>query len=240
MSDQGNQPPVTSPASPDPRDPKNQVTNYVDRGGNSQKQREEAAKSARQEKPVVERIVKSEVIVKKKSLGERAKHVISLLDFGAVTSYVFKDVLIPAAKNTLWQAVNQGSERMIFRDEAPHRRPGGPNPGPRFSYQTPVTRGINHDPRHNPRAIEARGRSGRSATRNNYITSTRDEAEDVIRSLYDSIERYEMVSVGDLHQMLGLATEYTDFKWGWFELGRAHSRQVPEGYLIVLPEPEQL
>jgi hypothetical protein len=48
------------------------------------------------------------------------------------------------------------------------------------------------------------------------------------------------VSVADLYELLGVAADHTDQKWGWRTLGGASVRRVRDGYLLDLPQPEPI
>lgn len=69
---------------------------------------------------------------------------------------------------------------------------------------------------------------------------SRDEAELVIERLSDILENYDVASVADLYDLVGLPTTYIDNKWGWTNLAYANVRQVREGYLIDLPQAEPI
>lgn len=233
-------PPTQTPPVKDPRESIHNATDYA--GGNSHRQRE--AQTGPAPEPKNKSVVKNEVIVKKQTTGQRFRTWVSLLDFGSVSRWLYKELLIPEAKRIAYRAVSEGGERIIFRNDTINRRNLGSGPVVRHHtvYQTPVGGGRPNpypvDPRR-PQAIEARSFI-RGASRNNYITQTHDEAEDALRQMYDNLQTYEQVSVGDLLQILGLPTDFPDFKWGWYELGRVRIRQVPQGWQIELPPPEQL
>ena len=56
----------------------------------------------------------------------------------------------------------------------------------------------------------------------------------------DIIDTYEVVSVADLNELVGLPTSYMDNKWGWIYLGDVQVRQIREGFLIDLPSAEPI
>jgi hypothetical protein len=72
------------------------------------------------------------------------------------------------------------------------------------------------------------------------ILISRDEAELVIERLTDIIDKYEVASVADLHDLVGLPTTYVDNKWGWSVLNSVGVRQIREGFLIDLPPVEPI
>jgi len=72
-----------------------------------------------------------------------------------------------------------------------------------------------------------------------YLVS-RDEADLVVERMLDILDKYDVVSVADLNDLLGLPTSPIDNKWGWAILGRVEIRQTRDGYLIDLPAPEPI
>lgn len=57
----------------------------------------------------------------------------------------------------------------------------------------------------------------------------------VLERLNDIIDRYEVASVADLHELVGLPTTHVDNKWGWENVRYAEVRQIREGFLLDLP-----
>ena len=81
----------------------------------------------------VERVVEGEVIRRKKPLGKRFAELFIGGDAKSVGSYVMFEVLLPAVKDTLADAMSQGVERMLFGEarstsRRTGRRPGGRGP----------------------------------------------------------------------------------------------------------------
>jgi hypothetical protein len=62
----------------------------------------------------------------------------------------------------------------------------------------------------------------------------------VLERMQDIIDKYEVVSVSDLYELLGLPSSYQDNKWGWNYLGDVQVRQIREGYLIDFPSAEPI
>ena len=58
--------------------------------------------------------------------------------------------------------------------------------------------------------------------------------------LISIIEQYDVATLGDLKDLLGLSTEHTDNKFGWTSLGKVEIRQVREGYAIDLPRMKEI
>lgn len=200
---------------------------------NSHKSR--SPEPAKEEKKI-ERLVTTEVVRRKKSLGKRFTDIFVSGDKKSVMSYVTFDVILPAAKEMVSDAFTQGIERMLF-GESRGRRPSGASRNGYVAYNsrysTPVAR-----TREEPRTISRRARGSHDF--DEVILGTRVEAEEVIDRLYELIEKYQTASVHDLYELVGVDGSYTDDKWGWNDLRGARVTQVRGGYLLDLPKPEPL
>ena len=50
------------------------------------------------------------------------------------------------------------------------------------------------------------------------------------------IDTYGIVSVADMYDLVGIATNYTDNKYGWTNLRNAEPIRVANGYMLKLPK----
>lgn len=200
-------------------------TNYQGNQTNKPKKRAEKA---------VAKVVSNEVTVKKKSLGRKIKDLFIEADFRTVARYVVSDVLIPAAQNMIVEASTKGIERM-FRVDSTHRRIHGP--GPRYSYQSPVQRG--YSPLRNAPPVRMGPRGSRN-TVDEFIISSRPEAEEVLERMNDILETYEVVSILDFKELLGQPNNPVDNSWGWTFLGTVPIRAFQDGYFLELPPAEPI
>jgi hypothetical protein len=188
---------------------------------------------------VVLKVVTGEVVRRKKPLGNRFMATFFGGDGSGVFDYVIKDVLLPAARDMVADAVSQGVERLIF-GETRNRRPGsrGTSGGPvnysRYSTPSPARR----NDREESRPISRRARASHDF--DEIILSSRGEADDVLNKLYDMLEKYGTVSVSDLYDLVGSTSSYTDEKWGWTELRDSSVTRTRNGYLLNLPPAEPL
>lgn len=148
--------------------------------------------------------------------------------------YVFQDVLIPAAKNTIQEMVQSGIEMLLFGETRPHNRRG--DKGKTIvSYDRFYGRERNEDRREGRR--NSRDRFGLEEI----FFDTPKEANDVLEELCEQLEEYEWVTVGDFFELAGIDDKsWINDKWGWNNLKRARCVHVRDGYTIVLPEPKEL
>lgn len=203
--------------------------------GNSQSQKPNQAPKEKK----VTKIISSEPIRRKKSFGKRFTDTfISGEDAESVFGYLFSEVFVPAAKDTISDIVTQGIDRVLFgevRGRGIRSRTASQNrySNGLVSYNR-ISSGLK---REEPR----REMSRQSRATHNFdeiILETRVEAQEVIDGLNEIISMYEMAKISDLYDMCGIAGSYTDEKWGWFDLRGSRPVRVKGGYLLDLPKPE--
>lgn len=203
---------------------------------NSQKKKPPTPKEtpAPEEKKVIEKVVKTDAIQRKKPLGTRMKDLFFGGDSAGAWDYVQNDVLIPAAKNAMADAISQGFERMIFGEAQSRSRRTGRRPNePHISYNSMYDRGSSKRPQ-----LSRRARASHDF--DEIILRTRPEAEEVLDRLFELMSKYELATVADLYAMVGVKADYTDEKWGWLDLRGAEIVRVRAGYLLDLPRPEPI
>lgn len=188
-----------------------------------------------QVKKEISKVVAVNAVIKKKPIHKRFKETFFGGDAKTASKFVFTDVLLPALKNLVVDAGNTMLNRMMYGD-SPRRRFGNEPSRSRFSYNNPVMRSSERVmlPDQPPRMIN------RSSPVGEIVLTTRDDAENVLEGLVNIIEKYEVASVADLYELVGLPSAHTDNKWGWSHLKYANVRQIRDGYLIELPQPEPI
>lgn len=194
--------------------------------GNSHKKR-----TTEKEEKKVEKVIKGSVVTRKKPLSRRFAETFFGEDVGSVSSYLIQDVFIPATKSTVYEMIRGGFEMLIFgetRGTHGRRDRGGRS---YVSYDKASYRD------------ERRDISPRNRARHNFddiVIESRTEADDVINCLVDLVEDYGFASVADLYDLVGIAPNFTDNKYGWDNLRTAKPERVRDGYLLDLPRPTLL
>lgn len=203
-------------------------TNYP---GNANVGKEKPVKpDAKPEEKKLERVTTSDVIARKPSLGKRIAQSFSGEDMHSVGGYLLFDVALPALKNTISDMVSQGIERMLFGDSRPT---SGRRTYTNYNRPSSVSRPPWERDREEPRSISRQARANH--TFDEIVLPSRGEAEMVLDRLSDQIEKYDVATVSDLYELVGITGSFTDDKWGWTDLRSARVRQVREGYLLDLP-----
>lgn len=208
----------------------------TDYQGNSKRDKEKANKESEPKKNL-EKVVSGEVTQRPKSIGSKFKTIFLGGDFGTARQYVISEVALPALRNLVVEVISKGADRLIYGDSV--RRRGPASYSPRIQYnnplyrQGPITTG---PPNRNP---ADRWRQGTKSFED-IIVSSKEDADTVVENLINIVEMYEVVSVADLYELVGLPSSHIDNKWGWTNLATIQVSQVREGYRIGFPPLEEI
>ena len=202
------------------------MTTVPDFPSNSQKSKEETPRTP------LAAVVSSNPTIRKKSLGGKLREMFTGDGAKDAFFYVLKDVLAPAAQKMIVDAVSQGMERAVYGDVRPRQ-------SNYTSYDKQYGKS-SYSRREEPKREESRYLSSRSRAAHSLdeiVLSNRGEAEDVIDRLRAQIDQFDIATVGDLYELLGVVPSYTDNKYGWSDLREAGTRRVRDGYILMLPRP---
>lgn len=190
---------------------------------NSHKAKAEAKEAAEKK---VDKVVTGNVKRKKKSEVSKFKDVFISEDVSNVKSYIFLDVLVPAIKKAVSDIVKDGVDMMLYGD----KRSGGRG----SSSYVPYRSYSDNTSRNSRRSVRA------SYDFDDVVFDTRGEADEVLSSMDELMDRYGVVSVADMYDLCGMTCNYTDNKYGWKSLARADISRVRDGYMIKLPKAEPI
>ena len=188
---------------------------------------------------VTESVVTGEVVRKRKSKIQNVAETFFGGDLKDVASYVVMDVMIPAAKDMLYDTVSQGFSRLLFGEV--RQRTASTN-REYTSYGS-----MSRD--RSVRRVDQSRRNGRDDTFRDRISSNdfdditfrdRRDAEAVMDILMDTIDHYGQCSVADLLKASGMSPKYTDYDSGWHDLSRASISRYRDGYVLNMPRTEDL
>ena len=184
----------------------------------------------RPERKKVERVTISEAQRRKKPLGRKVAETFTADDTHSVGHYILFEVLIPAGKNRVSDAVSQGVERLLFGDSA--RPTSSPRKGNYVPYHRTPVRGSAQTSGSRDISPKARG----SHVFDEVLLESRGEAEEVLERLTDLIKDYDHATVSDMYDLVGITGSFTDDRWGWTNLRGAGVRRVRDGYILDLPK----
>lgn len=186
-------------------------------------------------KPSIGKPVTTNVVVKKESEAKRLGKKFFSEDAKTVGSHVVESVVIPSLQKLLSDAVKGAIDWLIYGSKGNknssgigtisygsyYNRSGYINPTP--VYTNPM---LNNKP-----TLYAV---------NDIIIADRGEAEEVLLRMKESINSYGMVSVGDFYDLVGQRANFTDQKWGWFDLRTADIIRVDGGFCIRFPKVQPI
>jgi hypothetical protein len=183
----------------------------------------------------VKRVTSGEPVRRRRSLRKQFSDTFIAGDVKSAIRYVTLDILLPAAREMIWEAGSEGWRKLLFGESFRRRGSTMPQSGPTgyVSYNRPYMMG-------HPMTSAQRVMSRRARARHDFdeiVLESRAEAEEVIDRLIDLVSQYETATVADLYELVGLAASHTDAKWGWTDVRGAGVSRVRDGYLLDLPEP---
>lgn len=185
------------------------------------------ASSDEKEERVVKQVATGIVRTKKKGLAQKAAETFVQDDIRSVGDYILHDVLIPAFKSLIYDTVTGGIDMTLYGGTrgSNTRRDGGRS---HVDYGRISTRSSSTHTR-----VYQRDRARHDF--NNLTFETRGEAEVVLSALVDLVVDYGSASVADLYDLTGLPGEYTDQKYGWYDLSSATVIRGRGAYELKLP-----
>lgn len=194
---------------------------------NSHKSKEEKKDSGGERKKL-EKVISGTAKVKKKSGARKFADTFISEDASNVKSYIFSDVLIPAAKKLISDIVKDGIEMLLYGSTGGRSSSSGRYRGDYVSYNK------YSDPRDRRSSSVSRSRTPYSY--DDVVLETRGEAEAVLAQMDDLIDTYKMVRVADFYDLVGVSGHYTDNNYGWTNIRNAEVVRLRDGgYVIKLP-----
>ena len=170
------------------------------------------------------RIVTGNVSVKKKNDIQKFAETFVKEDLNTVKSYIWTEVLLPAFKAVISDSVNM----MLYGETSRNRKTNNKRVS-QVSYSSYYDR---PNDRREPNYV-------RSASR--YIFDDlkfedRGDADEVLSTLDDLLNRYPSVSIADLNELVGITGRYTDNKYGWTDISQAYIERTRDGYILRMPK----
>lgn len=161
---------------------------------------------------------------KKTGLSKFAESMIatSASDLG---SWILSDVIIPKIKDTIVSIVTGGINMMFY---GKNTSSGSGTTLSKVSY------GSFYSAR-NTEVLRA-GTNNPAFDYDNIVFDNRGDAEAVLTAMEEIIDRFGVVSVGDLYDLADVpAPSYTAHKYGWSSMRNAQVLRCRDGYVLKLP-----
>ena len=197
---------------------------------------EPTEKEPKKEAP--KQIVNASVKPVKESAFRRFKSNFFGSDVNSVMGYITAEVLLPALKDLVVDTASKGIERMMYGEvRSSRRRSDGKT---RYSYDNPINVRSSPYPRGRVPAQAPRGNNSRRHMVGEVLLDTKGDADRVLETMSELIDRYGVVSLADLYSLLGHTSNYIDNNWGWTELLFANAIQTQDGWVLDLPPLEHI
>lgn len=196
------------------------------------------------DKKELKKILDAQPKKRKRSLvGRLVSGVLGPEGLPGIGSYVNDEIILPAIKNIIVDAVTSGINMVMYGENKP-RSGGGRHSSysrdrsgyrPNTNYQGRYS-GSQQPPAQAP---DPRVRPAKHGVEE-YIIEERFDASHVLTALTEQADRYDVVSVADYYELIGVPSEYTDNTYGWTIDSIHHASIVPirGGYVLKFPPVE--
>jgi len=165
-------------------------------------------------------------------------------DVESVKSYIWMDVLIPAAKKTVsdivggvFDIIKNSVDVYLYGEDAIRKKSSN---GSRTSYGKFYDKRDARDERRSPRDAKSNARFDYEYL----LFDSRGDVEAIIAQMEDVIDQYNLVSVATLYNdILDRSAPYTAENYGWTNVRSAHAERVWDyeerryRYELKLPKP---
>lgn len=172
----------------------------------------------------VEKVVRGKVKTKQNGVRKWTDIFFSE-DTANVGNYIVMDVLVPSIKKAIYDIVVNSLDMSLFGGR------GGGN-GKRSTHDKISFRDYNGISRREERSYS---NTARDAGYQDIVYETRADARDVLDSMDEVLETYDVVTVVDMYDLSGLTCDHTLNNYGWTDIRNAKIVPVSDGYIIRMP-----
>ncbi len=169
--------------------------------------------------------------VSKKNINRRIAQFIFGEEADSLGGYFIRELLIPAGRQVVGDLFGNISDAISASISGTPTHTHISN-GNRINYHVYST-GKGQSP-------SSRSKSSRRNNTDELIFQNKSEAQEVLSTLCDLIENYDIASVSDFYELCGITPDYTDEKYGWTSMSGSKIIRVRGGYSLVLPRTELL
>lgn len=187
----------------------------------------------------LDKVIDGDVTVQKRSWLKRFARGMLADDATSISDYILVDVLIPTFKATLRDIVLGVTDRSLYGSSgAGIINRGGPGFGLNGNVGGIKTK-YSNIPEERPRALLSREARARHDF-DEIVFPSREAAVIVLSAMYEHLERYRLVTVGDLYDLAGYSGDWAARNYGWSSLAAADIRQRGRGWVLELPMPSPI
>lgn len=159
-----------------------------------------------------------------------------------VKERAFAEIIVPGIKSLLFDSAVGMLDGMLFGNSGfnGYSRPLYQGQAPRQEH---TSYGAYYNQAKMPPQRASRqnyGYGGYSLEPDDIIVATRNEANRALNEVSNYIRQYGHASIAVLYDSVGLSSDWTDNQYGWTSLQGARIKQVPGGFLIIMPPTHEL
>lgn len=196
---------------------------------NSHKYKEEQKqRQTTPEDKQIQKVTKSPAKIKTNEARKLADIFISE-DITNVKNYIFMDVIVPAVKKAIYDVVTNGIDMFLYGGTGKGKSSGSSSS--KVSYRNYYERKDSGGYRGSENNV-----SRNAFDYDDIVFNNRGEAEAAKQQMMDLIDRYGIVTVGDLYEMANQTAPYTAQKYGWMDVRSAETQRTRDGYILKLPK----
>lgn len=175
----------------------------------------------------VQPVVKGKTSMQKPSLGEKIKKLLLPGDIKDMKEYAINQVIIPGLKNGALALIEMAFFGQVRRNYVN-----------RNNNQTNYNYISNNQQKISQPTMSQRDRATHNFT--NIMFESYQDAEDVISTMLDILDRAGAVTVADFYEAAGYNPSWADVDWGWKGFQKLESRAIRGGYIIDVTPPVYL
>jgi len=206
--------------------------------GNSHNEKAPKEKPTKPDPKRAKQVVKGRVVRQKQPLSKRLKaHFMPQTDM-TLSEHVIFEVLLPGATAAASEVFHQTIDIILpvnSRRGVP-RRGGGRG---YTEYRGSSSRRVPWDREDERDAVVSR-RARATHAFDQVIIDSRVEAQEVLDEMYNLLDQYDAVTVGDFYDCVNVTKEFTDENYGWTSLTGTRIVSRGGGYILDLPATERL
>lgn len=196
-----------------------------------------------EERESLEKIVSAAPKKVKKGLMSRfVSGVVGPDGVSGIGEYVNDEIIKPAIKNIIVDAVTSGINMIMYGDRGAYRGPYRPSGSYRGRDHQPnrIDYSTRREPEREPRNSK-RSRSPRYGM-DEYKIDDRYEASHVLTVLTEHADRYGSVTIAEYYDLIGVEPAFSDYEYGWTiqMIARATIVSARGGFVIKFPPPEAI
>lgn len=198
------------------------------------------ANQPKREKRIQTPVIQGKVIPRKQPLGKRIASLLIAGDPKTSARESAMEVFLPGLQRIVLDTLKQSLDRLILGEA--QTRSGGivrtfGGQVTRVAYES-AGKSISTQRQAPKPQLSWQARSTHNF--DEILLEEREDAVNAIEKLRVTIEEYGVARVSDLYDAVDMTSEFTDDKWGWYDLSQAGLKWTSDGYLLNLPKPVPL